>query len=829
MKPSRLLDAQGNPIALGKELGRGGEGAVFDVIGQPDAVAKVYLKPPSAQHAAKLSAMARMATPPLLNIAAWPTGTLQDPSGTVAGFMMPKVGGHEPVFKLYGPKLRLQEFPTADWRFLIHAAANAARSFSTVHAAGLVIGDVNHGNLVVGQDATVRMIDCDSFQVIQGSSTWFCEVGVGTHQPPEMQGRASYAGVVRTPNQDSFGLAVIIFQLLCIARHPFAGRYKGAGEPPSIEDAIQASRYAYSRDRSRTAMEPPPGSLPIDALTPTIQDLFEKAFAPEAVRGGRPGADQWVTALGELSSDLRVCGANGGHYYRKGLSACPWCAIENASGITLFPVVFKPGATVGATGMAALWQEVSKVPDPPSVGRCPPPPGAAPAPSSPALALAGVEGSLKYAAWASVGASLLATLAIAPPDMSAVMVPAIGVIAFIIHRNARTNRQNPFQQKLADVKRDWEALQRAWAAPLPGPGTVEIRAGLSRIKDQHDLLPSERAKRLQKLQEQRRDKQLEDHLDRFSLANAKVSGVGPTRVATLASHGIDTASDIVSHRLLAVPGFGPATVAKLLAWRRSHETSFRFDPNRGVSPSEIALVERDISAQRTKLEREVAAGLTRLRAAVVAHTTRRQALEGRAAELLPQYAQALADAAVVPEDRTTHKRLLAMSGAAAALALVTGFGHRPPSPRYNPPPMATVRPSIPIGTPPTPSPAPAPAQPVQAVRPTPAVRTPQGSEAPRLAQPWRAEPVETPPPAAGSPWPQVANPASAALRMGEIEHVAMKQAGYVRAAPNGNSAIVRTAPGGARLRTFSKNAGWIQVGEEEPWGWVYSGLVDAVP
>ena len=824
MKPGRLLDARGNPIALGKELGRGGEGAVFDVVGQPDAVAKVYLKAPSAQHAAKLSAMAGMATPPLLKIAAWPTGTLHDPSGPIAGFVMPKVGGHEPVFKLYGPKLRMQQFPTADWRFLIHAAANAARSFSTVHAAGLVIGDVNHGNLVVGQDATVRMIDCDSFQVTQGGKTWFCEVGVGTHQPPEMQGRASYAGVVRTPDQDSFGLAVIIFQLLCIARHPFAGRYKGAGEPPSIEDAIQASRYAYSRDRARTAMEPPPGSLPIDALTPAIQDLFEKAFAPGAARAGRPGADQWVTALGELSSDLRVCGANGGHYYRKGLSACPWCTIENASGITLFPVVFKPGATVGATGMAALWQEVSKVPDPPPVGQCPPPPGAAPAPSPPAQALAGGGGSLKTAAWASVGASLLATLAVAPPDLRALMVPAIGVITFIIHRNARTNRQNPFRQKLADVKRDWEGLQRAWAAPLPGPGTAEIRAGLSRIKAQHDDLPNERAKRLQKLQEQRRDKQLEDHLDRFSLANAKVPGIGPTRVATLGSHGIDTASDIVSHRLLAVPGFGPATITKLLAWRRSHEATFRFDPSRGVSPSEIAVVERDIATQRTKLEREVAAGLTRLRAAAAAHTTRRQLLEGRAAELLPQYAQALADAAVVPEDRTTHKRLLAMSGAAAALALVTGIGHRPTSPGYSPPAVATVRPSVPVSPPPAPSPA--PAQPVQAVRPAPVERAPQGTEAPRQMQPWRTEPVETPPPAAGPPIPQITSPASASSRTGEIERIGMKQAGYIRAAPNGNSAIVRTASGGAKLRVFSRSAGWLQVGEEEPWGWVYSGLVE---
>jgi DNA-binding helix-hairpin-helix protein with protein kinase domain len=231
MIPSRLLDERGNAVAIAKELGRGGEGAVFDVAGQPGIVAKIYLKPPSNQHAAKLSAMAGMASASLLKVAAWPTGTLHDTSGAIAGFTMPKVGGHKPIFQLYLPKPRLQAFPKADWRFLIHAATNTARAFATVHSSGLVIGDVNHGNLVVADDATVQMIDCDSFQVSSRGQTWFCTVGVGTHQPPEMQGRDSYAGVVRTPNHDNFGLAVIIFQLLCMARHPFAGRFQGAGEP----------------------------------------------------------------------------------------------------------------------------------------------------------------------------------------------------------------------------------------------------------------------------------------------------------------------------------------------------------------------------------------------------------------------------------------------------------------------------------------------------------------------------------------------------------------------------------------------------------------------
>ena len=33
--------------------------------------------------------------------------------------------------------------------FLIHTAANIARAFAVVHESGQVIGDVNHGNIVV--------------------------------------------------------------------------------------------------------------------------------------------------------------------------------------------------------------------------------------------------------------------------------------------------------------------------------------------------------------------------------------------------------------------------------------------------------------------------------------------------------------------------------------------------------------------------------------------------------------------------------------------------------------------------------------------------------
>ncbi len=63
-------------VELGPQLGVGGEGAVFEVVGQPSSVAKIYHKPPDALQSQKLKAMATLARPQLLTVAAWPTATL---------------------------------------------------------------------------------------------------------------------------------------------------------------------------------------------------------------------------------------------------------------------------------------------------------------------------------------------------------------------------------------------------------------------------------------------------------------------------------------------------------------------------------------------------------------------------------------------------------------------------------------------------------------------------------------------------------------------------------------------------------------------------------
>jgi len=267
-KPA-LFDLAGRSLHLGSELGSGGEGAVYELGDRSDAVVKVYHKPLDPESSAKIVTMAKFGNERLLRLAAWPTEPIRVGSraGSVVGFIMPKITGHKLAFNLNSPKLQLQQFPTASWQFLIRSAANAARAFTVVHESGHVIGDVNERNLFVGGNATVRLIDCDSYQITINGSRWFCEVGAPTHQPPELQNVRIYKGVVRTPNHDNFGLAVIIFQMLFMGRHPFSGRFGGTGEMP-MERAISEYRFAYGSNAVAMQMQPPPASLGLNIPRP---------------------------------------------------------------------------------------------------------------------------------------------------------------------------------------------------------------------------------------------------------------------------------------------------------------------------------------------------------------------------------------------------------------------------------------------------------------------------------------------------------------------------------------------------------------------------------
>lgn len=337
--PSQLRDQSGNEVRLAtKPFAIGGEGAVFDVLNDPGKVAKLYNKLQSRERCDKLRAMAKLCSPDLLKIAAWPTATLNAGNpGSIDGILMPRIADFLEIHHLYSVAQRKKDFPDADWGFLLHTAKNCAIAFESVHSHGHVVGDVNQKNVMVSRKGIVALVDCDSFQVAEGPRIYRCGVGVPEYTPPELQGK-SFATLDRTANHDLFGLAVLVFHLLMMGRHPFSGVPLIQADIP-IEKAIAEGYYAYTRDTVSARLKPPPHVPPVTMLDPSILDLFERAFTTPR----RPTASDWRGALDRAMGQLIRCKNDPRHSYLPAAGACPWCAMIATSRLMFF--LPKPGAT----------------------------------------------------------------------------------------------------------------------------------------------------------------------------------------------------------------------------------------------------------------------------------------------------------------------------------------------------------------------------------------------------------------------------------------------------------------------------------------------------
>jgi DNA-binding helix-hairpin-helix protein with protein kinase domain len=629
-------------VPLGQQLGSGGEGTVYDVIGRADIVAKIYHKPADREKASKLVAMAAMRDSQLRAVTAWPSEVLTTPGGTACGFLMPRITGHKDIHLLYSPRSRRTEFPTADFRFLIRAGANTARAFAAVHAAGCVIGDVNHGGIAVSPQAMVKLIDCDSFQASAGGRSFSCDVGTPLYTPPELQGR-SFRGVTRQPNQDGFGLAIILFHLLFAGRHPFAGRYLGRGDM-SIEQAIAEFRFAYGHGRAAAQMECPPGVPPLEAASAPLALLFERAFAREGANGLRPRADEWVLALETLERQTRQCSANASHHYPSGLPACPWCKVEATTGIILFSSAIQRSSGAGSVfDINLAWAAIAAVPVP----------GSAPDPadrsrigavqlSQEAKAAAGSQAARAFGVIVIVVITII-VIAAAPSGTLAWLFFG-GIIAAAIQKpKAAPGILQNFRSSRDTARTQLRALEDRWRADASETKFVTRLRQLEAAKQKWGDLPRERQQRFRALESQREQSQRKAFLERYRLARATIPDIGPGRKAMLASYNVETAADIDEYRIAQIPGFGPATIGKLRQWRAGLEANFRFDQTRGVDPHEIAALDRELAGAKAALERDILNGPADLRRLAQEISMARSSLTLQIAHTLKMVMQAEAD------------------------------------------------------------------------------------------------------------------------------------------------------------------------------------------
>jgi DNA-binding helix-hairpin-helix protein with protein kinase domain len=634
------LYVSGKRLSLEKQIGKGGEGNVYLLAGNERKAVKVYKDDKRANREAKVRAMVQQRLAQSFNLVSYPEQVVTLRSGEFVGFTMRLVDGFHELHQLYGPKDRKTHFPKADFRFLVRAAANTARAVAQVHSSPCVIGDLNESGILVSSEAMVALIDADSFQFEAGGKVYPCLVGKPDFTPPELQGR-SLQGVRRTKDHDNFALAVSIFRLLFMGRHPYAGQQKGSDL--SLEQMLASNLFAYSKKR-KTGVSPP-GVLPsLDDLPADVADGFERAFGLNPA--GRPSASDWVSMLQGLERQFSRCSADEMHYFPSTAKQCPWCRMEAATGAMLFisTIVSVGKATVNLTNfnidkaLAAIKSVV--LPDPNSAF-----------PPLPTFNLNPSEDA-KKAKSGKVGYKLMSGAAAAGgvagfayfPDAFIVWLIAFGFAWSQFDKGAPDKAE--WRRTYSRIEDDWDKALAEWRKATGLTGLTNLRFELERAVDEYKGLNAEKAKAQTKLQNDRRNRQLIEHLDRFLIRRASISGIGQTKKAVLISYGIESAADVKQNAILNIPGFGPATADKLLGWRATLERRFQYNPNPTASDAAAqAKLDADFANRASALTKKIAGGQAELQQSASAMRSRLQQGNTRLTNLAEQRAQIESDLA----------------------------------------------------------------------------------------------------------------------------------------------------------------------------------------
>lgn len=624
-------------IEISTEVGQGGEGTVYCIENDQQLVAKIYHKPIASTKAEKLSAMAKMQNEELARVSAWPIDTLHDkPNGKIIGLIMPKLSGFKDIHKLYGPKSRYTEFPDVGWNFIVHTAINLATAFAVVHKYGHVVGDINHSNIVLSNQALVKFIDCDSFQISQSGNIFYCNVGVSTHQPPEFQTLTNFKDILRTSNHDNFGLAVLIFQLLFMGRHPYAGIYLGPGEMP-LEKAIKEFRFAYGNSALLKQMKQPPNSLPLNAVTEPVADLFVKAFSANGI-SKRPSPSEWIVSLQKLRDNLKKCNRNEKHFFLNSLSECPWCSFEKNG--TVFFSISKATFIFDNSSfdLNRIWTQINKItfPDSPSF----------PSPKfkAPRQEVVVYSKRMKFIKKIYIISLALDVYVWYKYGFFFALLTFLGKLTFYSKVDAMLgNIKKEVKAEYSSIAGDLEKL-KMW---LRETSDVEFRkkfTDLQIAKTTYLRLPELRKEKLNKLKEHQRQSQLETYLDRFDISLAQISGIGPARTATLQSFGIQTAADISYSKVIQIQGFGDVYASNLVSWRSSLEYKFVYNPK---LPIDTTKVERECLMEKQRLETILLSGSNDLNQIVQKINSRRQFLLNEINKFYDKNAQIIADNKVI--------------------------------------------------------------------------------------------------------------------------------------------------------------------------------------
>jgi hypothetical protein len=498
---------------------------------------------------------------------------------------------------------------------LISLAAEFLKCVLDLQRQGLAHGDLQHGNILVAPDGSIRFVDYDGMYVPELRRKGSHELGHPNYQHPARDAVRSFG-----PTMDNFSAWIIIASLIALCFDPSLWFQVHGGDERLLFAKADFSNPAASEIFNTMQSSPFPkiaevGSqvrrlliLPPDQVPPVSAEVLSGVDIPSTVGIGigTPPVVPIETTPG--GGDLAI-GAPGASWVLDHLE--PLAATGFA------------GSLVGARVVVILWLGLSLL-----------------------------------VAWAT--ATTLFAEGIGTALSAALFLLLVACLLFDFgHRKEKRKRKErvrtvrDLRSQLRNLERglnevgqrkkhaqDGEKKELQELALRVGEATTRENNAVSRVVDEIQSVitrkQKERADTMKKEQEalaaalkRVQDPYIDQMLPTYSLHTASVTGIGDSLNQRLAAAGVRTAADVKDWRIIQVSsgyrnytkevvqlkiggswrrvdGIGPAKAASLLDWRNRCASSARARAPRQLSQAERSQISQQYDAQRLSLDRQIA-------------------------------------------------------------------------------------------------------------------------------------------------------------------------------------------------------------------------------
>lgn len=274
------------PLNLGALLGEGGEGRVYNVVGDERTVVKVFDPEHRSEHR-KEKVRLLLSRKLERHGIGFPISMITNLDGEFVGYEMPRASGKELQATVMRPARFKRTYPNWSKADLVDVCISFLEKVAYLHSLNILLGDINPKNVMLDADKNVWIIDADSWQ-LEG---YPCPVGTPMFTASNVKG--DYADALRTEQDELFAVATMLFMILITGQFPYARSGVDGGD---FAELIRSGKFTFQFNGA-SDRDQPEGNWKFmwSHLPFPVKRMFWNTFHRDGTHyDNRPSAVEWL-------------------------------------------------------------------------------------------------------------------------------------------------------------------------------------------------------------------------------------------------------------------------------------------------------------------------------------------------------------------------------------------------------------------------------------------------------------------------------------------------------------------------------------------------------